>query len=272
MVPTTDLNQADGWAFTWYSITIFSSVLENYANAPFAKEWVMRISRAPQLRIASDAPWVIAPDQSTIESSSEPLYDPGASKTHVNSSLLMDYTPNRFVIDSLKKGYNTEGRVMMDRNAPWSASKDAFYVIISREGVRKGRTVLRLFSKLVSVTVYIVSTALFACSTLLHLQPAILVMALVLCAAIFGRVIAMWISSVIMQDRPVLHRIVRTNKEANIFVEAVLRKEGIVCEVLGHVVINGRCVKMRGRFEWSAVLGILARPFNVSRISIVSSA
>lgn len=30
--------QADNWAFTWYSITIFASVLENYANAPFAKD------------------------------------------------------------------------------------------------------------------------------------------------------------------------------------------------------------------------------------------
>ncbi|CAI6286853.1 unnamed protein product [Periconia digitata] len=233
----------------------------------------MRISRAPQLRIASDAPWVITPDlQSEPESTSEPSSGTDKGKPHVAISLLADPSLKRSVIYSLKKGFNTEGKVIMDRNMPYSASKDAFYVIISREGVRKGRTLLRLFSKLVSVTAYIMSTALFASSTLLHLQPAILVMALVLCAAIFGRVTAMWISSVIMRDRPVLHRIVKTEKEADVFVEAILRKEGIVCEVLGHVVINGRCVKRSGRFSWSTIIGILAKPIDVGRISMMSSA
>jgi hypothetical protein len=194
------------------------------------------------------------------------------TKGMVNISLLADHRPRRSVIDSLKKGYNTQGRVIMDRSVPWSASQDAFYVIISREGVRKGHTVLRLISKLVSVTSYIVSTTLFASSTLLQFQPAIIVMAMVLCAGIFGRVTAMWISAVIMRDRPVLHRIVKTGKEADVFLEAILRKEGIVCEVMEHVVINGRCVKRCGRWTWSMVFGVLARPFDVGRIAVLSSA
>lgn len=159
----------------------------------------------------------------------------------------------------------------MESNAPWSASKDAFYVIISREGVRRGQTILPLFSKLISVTAFIVSTALFASSTLLQIQPAIIVMILVLCGGIFGRVIAMWISAVIMRDRPVLHRIVKTKKDADVFVEAILRKEGILCEVLGHIVVNGRCVKRHGRFTWSTVIGVLASPFNIAKIAMTLS-
>ncbi|KAF2026293.1 hypothetical protein EK21DRAFT_74485 [Setomelanomma holmii] len=236
--------EAENWAFTWYSITIFSSVFENYANTPFAKDWVMRISRAPHLRISTDAPW----------------------------SLLSDQTTAQPVIDALKKGYNTESRVIMEHNVPWSASKDAFYVIISRGGVRRGHTILRLVSKSVSVAAFVVSTALFASSTLLQFQPAILVMALVLSAGIFGRVTAMWISAVIMRDRPVLHRIVKTKKEASVFMEAILRREGMVCEVLGHVIVNGRCVKRRSKLTWSTIFGVLAKPFDVSSIAVVSSA
>lgn len=82
----------------------------------------------------------------------------------------------------------------------------------------------------------------------------------------------MWISAVIMRDRPVLHRIVKTKKEADVFMEAVLRREGIVCEVLGHVVINGRCVMRRSRLTWSTVFGVLARPFDIGRIAVASSA
>lgn len=127
----------------------------------------------------------------------------------------------------------------MDPREPWSASKDTFYVIISREGVGRRYKFLRLMSKLVSVATFVGSTSLFASSTLLQIQPAIIVMTLVLCAGIFGRVTAMWISAVIMRERPVLHRIVKTKKDADIFIEAILKREGLVCELFGHVVING---------------------------------
>lgn len=270
-----DFSHAKNWAFTWYSITIFASVLENYANTPFAKDWVMRVSRAPQLQISQDAPWVISREHSPHDSMSEQQQSSYTSKSNdstVNVSLLSDHAPRYSIIDELKKGYNTHGRVIMNHSVPWTASKDAFYVILSRAGVRKGHTVLRLVSKFVSVTAYVVSTALFAGSTLLQLQPALIVMALVLCAGIFGRVIAMWISAVMMRDRPVLHRIVKTKKKADVFIEAVLRREGIVCEVLGHVVINGRCVMRRSRFTWSTVFGVLARPFDINRIATASSA
>jgi hypothetical protein len=51
---------------------------------------------------------------------------------------------------------------------------------------------------------------------------------------------------------PVLHRIVRNEHETNMFMQAVPRKEGL-CEVVGHVVINGRCVGRYAKMNWSSV-------------------
>ncbi|OAL47923.1 hypothetical protein IQ07DRAFT_108064 [Pyrenochaeta sp. DS3sAY3a] len=267
--------EANNWAFAWYGITIFASMVESYANAPFAKDWVMRISRAPRVRISPDAPWVISREKDTPRSSTEQISPLHIDSTNDNNTSTNDLVtgpaPSLSVIDALQAGFNTEGRVLLDGTEPWSASKDAFYVIISRSGVRKGQTMLRLLSKLLSVTAFIISTALFASSTLLQIQVAIVVMILVMSGGIFGRVIAMWISAVIMRDRPVLHQIVKTSKDADAFMEAILRKEGIVCEVLGHVVIDGRCVKRVGRLTWSTVIGVLAEPFNVGKIARASS-
>lgn len=246
-------------------------MVESYANAPFAKDWVMRISRAPRVRISPDAPWVISREKDSPRSSTTSLHiDSTNGHNTATNDFVTGHDLSLSVIDALQAGFNTEGRVFLDRAGPWPASKDAFYVIISRSGVRKGQTMLRLLSKLLSVTAFIISTALFASSTLLQIQIAIVVMILVMSGGIFGRVIAMWISAVIMRDRPVLHQIVKTRKDADAFVEAVLRKEGIVCEVLGHVVIDGRCVKRVGRFTWSTMMGVLAEPFNVGKIAMAS--
>ncbi len=158
----------------------------------------------------------------------------------------------------------------MDQNNPWAASKDPFYVIISREGVDVRKTVLRLVSKLFSVAAFTFSTALFASSTLVTISFATIAMAMILSAGIFGRVTAMWISSVLMRDRPVLHRVVKDKKEASIFIEAILRKDNLICEVLEHVVINGRCVERYGllrRLRWSRFLGVVARPYDVRRLT-----
>lgn len=137
----------------------------------------MRVSRAPRLRISSDAPWVISPELPAAESPSEDMEHINMSTKHdngVTNFLLAGHTTSLSVIGALKKGINTEGQVIMDRNDPWSASKDAFYVIISREGVRRYHSILRLISKLVSVAAFIISTVLFASSTLLQVQPAII--------------------------------------------------------------------------------------------------
>ncbi|KAF2789184.1 hypothetical protein K505DRAFT_341478 [Melanomma pulvis-pyrius CBS 109.77] len=231
----------------------------------------MRISHAPQLRISSDAPWVVSLAHAATDSSQQPTGEVSnrAVSQYPLASHIFDETN---ITGRLGKGFNTTGGVIIDPNSPWTASKDPFYVIISLEGVMGGHTAFRLFlrliSKLISVAVFSPSTAPFASSSLITLVVAVLVMTLILGAGVLGRMAAMWISVVLMGDRPVLHRIVKHEKDASAFIEAVLRKDEIVCEVLGHVVINGRCVKRRSKLQWSAVFGVLAPSFDVRKIAV----
>jgi hypothetical protein len=149
----------------------------------------MCVSRAPRLSISPDAPWAVGLRKHTSEVNSDHTFGHRTSNgndTAINISLLSDHILKHSVIDQLKRGTDTKGRVILDCSTSWSASKDAFYVLISRDGVHKGYTMWRLFSKLVFVCAFVVSTAMFSSTTLLQLQPAIIVMALVLCAGIFG--------------------------------------------------------------------------------------
>jgi len=187
--------------------------------------------------------------------------------------ILPDLTPeSSTVLEGLKKGYDATGCIFVDHQTSPPAPKTVFYVIISCEGIHKYHVALRLFSKLFSAGAFTFSTALFASASLMQITIATVIMTMILAAGIFGRITAMWISGIIMQDKPVLHRIVRTEKDANIFVEAVLRKQGLVCEVLGHVIINGRCVQRRKRLDWGNVVGVLARPIDIMRIATKSNA
>jgi hypothetical protein len=53
--------------------------------------------------------------------------------------------------------------------------------------------------------------------------------------------------SVIMRNKPVLQRVVKTKANADVFTEAMSKKSNILCEVFGHVVTNGRYVKRINR-------------------------
>jgi hypothetical protein len=266
--------QANNWTFVWYAVTVLTSVFENYASAPFVKSWEMRISRAPKLRISTNAPWICTPERdnrvielSNMSQASSP--DLGRTdSTAATSSLLLPPSSASSVIENLKKGYNTTGHIIMNSNTPCPAPKNAFYVIISQEGTTPTTTALRLFAKTMSVAAFTMSTALFASSTLVTIRPAVIIMTTILASGIFGRVTAMWFSAVIMRDRPVLHRVVKSEEEAGVFMEAVLQREGLVREVLGHVVVGGRCVGTCAKVNWSLVFGVLSKPSDIVKIAL----
>lgn len=284
--------------FLWYSIVAVSSLLENLAGVPFSHQWTIRVSRAPKIEISDDAPWVISelpqknetpisdPTSSQMAKSSsgaddifitaEKLSRPTAEVLEVPSQLptrlplIQDTTD---ILTGLERGYNTIGRIILDSSRPWSASNDAFYVIISIKGISNAHAFLRIFSKFASVGVFSVGTSMFASSTLVTILAAVVTATLILCAGIFGRVTAMWMASEMMKNEPVLHRVVQSRGEAAKYMEAILRKPGITCEVLGHVIVNGRCVKKFGkRLRWSSFLGILASPYDLSRLAMNSLA
>ena len=147
-------------------------------------------------------------------------------------------------------------------------SDDAFYVLVAIQGVSHAHAVLCVFSKLVSILVFAVATSLFASSTLITIIMAMVTAVLILGASIFGRVTAMYTASEMMRYRPVLRKVVRNRAEACKYLDALFRQPDLAYEILGHVVIQGRCIKKLGRMvRLSHILGVLARPFDLRKMS-----
>lgn len=277
---------------------VISSLLENVAGVPFTRQWTVRVSRAPKVRISDDAPWVIPehplqpqPEaqtnsskqagQSTQRTIDDAQLTPSNRSTSDFAGIphgsprytaIPQSTRECEVLSGLVKGYNTVGRVVMDLNEPWSAQSNPFYVIVSIKGVESAHAALRVFSKLLSIGVFTVGTAMFASTTLTTIMIAVVVAALTITAGVFGRVTAMFMASAIMLNKPVIHRVVTNPYEAEQFIEAMLRKPTVVFEILGHVIVDGRCVKRYGsHLRWSKILGVLASPYDLSKLAMPSS-
>lgn len=72
--------------------------------------------------------------------------------------------------------------------------------------------------------------------------------------------------------KPVLHHVVKNRNEAGQYLEAIFRVKEIACEVKGHIIVQGRSVKKFGvGIRWSDLLGVLARPFDLSKIAVDGS-
>lgn len=184
------------------------------------------------------------------------------------SAVPQAYHPTE-ILSGFKKGYNTVGRVILDPHEPWSAQCNPFYVIISIKGVEPAHAALRVLGKLLSIGVFTVGTAMFASSALVTIMIAVIVASLTIVAGVFGRVTAMWMASEIMQNRPVIHRVVANAAEAEQYVDSMLRKPNCAFEILGHIVVDGRCVKRCSRIaRWSLIWGVLAKPFDFSKLAM----
>ncbi|KAF2869416.1 hypothetical protein BDV95DRAFT_577273 [Massariosphaeria phaeospora] len=288
----------NNWMFLWYGITVFSGMLENLANVPFSRSWTIRVSRAPRLVIPSGAPSVFAPDppepHDTHNTQQRPLSKDEGTVALAKDGSHKDEKPvtpmsgpptpstpapppprsnhpaksvnEKRILEKLARGYNTVGTVTLQE--PWSASLYPIYVIISQEGVSFPHRLLRVISKLIAVGAFTFGTALFASSSLVTILAATITMILVLAAGIFGRVAAMWLSRVLMKDRPIVHKVVKRKDDPNRYVEALLREDGLVCEVMGHVVVDGRVVKRDRRpLKWSMIFGVLAPPFDLRKLA-----
>ena len=150
--------------------------------------------------------------------------------------------PGTTLLCNLKKGYNTVGCAVYEDGQPWAASRVPFYVIVSVEGISKVRALLRVVSKALSVGVFAAGTAFFASATLITISVALTSLCTILGAGVFGRVVAMWMANEMIQEEPVLHKVVKTEREAGEHIREVLAQPGLLFEVMGHVVLNGRCI------------------------------
>ena len=279
--------------YFWYGIVCFSSILENFAGVPLTRTTTIRVWRASKVTIDPDSPWVVRASSNEDDLGAAIATSGTTSPTPLRSSIprkpvfnehsaflnpsepvspdmrsrnsYYDYSE---ILTALEHGYNTVGNVYMSPSAPRSAANDAFYVLISIQGVSHAHAVLRVFSKMVSIGVFAVSTSLFASATLITIIIAVVTAVLILGASVFGRVTAMYMASEMMRYKPVLHKVVRNRTEAGKYLDALFRQPDLACEVLGHVIVQGRCIKkFRRKIRLSHILGVLARPLDLRKMS-----
>ena len=264
--------------FFWYLMLASSSILENFATVPFTRQWTLRVSRAPRVRISDDAPLVrqISRTSSVPTTALDTVVEEGTkSATTIRAYEDIPLVQRSFssrsseVLDALESGFNCKGRVARDDTEPWSSSRVPFYVIISLEGVSSSHAVLRVISKAIRVGMYAAGTAFFASAHLITISVALTILCLILGAGVFGRVVAMWMASEMMKTKPVLHRVVKSRGLAAEHIEHILSIDGLIVEVMGHVIVNGRCIARYN--NWTRLanwLGILAGPYDIGRLAI----
>lgn len=157
----------------------------------------------------------------------------------------------------------------MDPSDPWSATRVPFYVSISMEGISTVLAALRVASKTFSVACFSAGTAIFASAQFVTIFVALTVLSLVLGAGVFGCEVAMWISSELIQTRPVLHRVVKSRNEAADYINHIVAVDGLTIEVIGHIIVNGRCIQRYSKWlRWATCTGTLAEPYDISKLAV----
>lgn len=166
-----------------------------------------------------------------------------------------------------KYGFNTTGRIYIDPTQPWASSNRSFLVIVSVSGINHIHAALRVASKAISIAVFAGGTAAFASATLVTISVTLTVLCLILGAGVFGRVASLWMVARMMKENPVIHKVVHSEPEAEDFIHHILATPGLTVELMGHVFINGKCVKRYNRwFNWQNLFGILASPYNLHKL------
>ncbi|KAF2471137.1 uncharacterized protein BDR25DRAFT_367836 [Lindgomyces ingoldianus] len=275
------------WMFLWYGLTVMSSLLENISGTPFSKSWTIRVSKLQPLEkmhylattradpISAHSP--ASSRENLIAVSAKEERSISSKKDEHETVKTIEFANGVFPLEETnllkelrkvyrKKGYKAKSsQIIIEKTS--TTSSNTVYVIFSIQGVHRRNAAFRLFSKLIAVGVFVFSTALFASSALVTILAATLTMTLVLFAGIFGRVAAMWISTVIMRDKHIIHLVVK-EEQADRYMKALLARKGLIYEVLGHVITNGKCLRRYGLgLRWSMLLGVLAPPFHLKKVA-----
>ncbi|KAH8886644.1 hypothetical protein GQ53DRAFT_341669 [Thozetella sp. PMI_491] len=272
------------WMFVWYLGVAFSSILENFAGVPFTKTYTIRAWRAPPVVVDDQSPWVRPPgdhsenthemDDLQIQTEAyhiplSPIHPPLQRRMTASERQHATFDDPVNVLMNIEKGYSSDAMIWMDHSRPYSQGYDAFYILLSVKGISTPHAFLRVFSKVISIGAFAVGTALFASATLITIMEALVTASLILCAGIFGRVTAMWMASTMMRHKPVLHRVVNNREEAGKYLQAIFKLDDVACEINGHVIVQGRCVKRLSRtWRWSRLFGVLSKPYSLSKMAV----
>ena len=207
---------------------------------PFTNNWTMRISRASQIiHVSADA-----------------------------SKVQCQHGKN--ILVTIQDGLNVTMVVSIASHETYTKQNSCFYVVISVEGVSAPHAAFRVISKGGSVAFFAFSTTLFALASLQSVSVNLMVLSLVLSAGVFGRVTAMWIAYQMNETSdPIFHTVGAERMEAARHVEQTLRLEGLIIEFGGHIIVDGGAIKAQYQLlSWSRYIGLLAAPFDVTKMAI----
>ncbi|ROW14965.1 hypothetical protein VPNG_03441 [Cytospora leucostoma] len=234
-----------GWMWFWYFLITVVSVFDNIIAAPFTHSWTIRVSRRPTGIILD--------------------------RDH-NSPRITDTSRHANALECLEANPNTSQRILISNSEATTYSRTCFYVVISVQGISTLHAIAQILSKGASVAVFAFGTALFASATMLSISVALMVLCLLLPSGVAGRVVAMWIvSQVSRQNKPILHKMVKSKAEAAKYFHAIA-KQDIQMEAMGHVILDGYIVKSRSKwFSAATYIGLLATPYDVIALAEKSS-
>jgi hypothetical protein len=132
------------------------------------------------------------------------------------------------------------GQLTLIGSSAKAKPRNSFIVMISvpQDTASKYHSFLKALSKVCSIGVFAVGTALFASSQFLSLLMACMAITVILCAAVFGRTIAGWIIMGIEQSEPLVHYIAGNTDEATDVIKRLLTvdtsiglEEGVLARV-----------------------------------------
>ena len=93
----------------------------------------------------------------------------------------------------------------------------------------------------------------------------------VLEAGVFEGVVVMWMIFEMMKIKSIFHRVTKIKKQASEYIDCILSIDGLIVEVVGHIVVNGKCIQRCIQIFCSANwLGLLTESYNINKLAAVT--
>lgn len=141
--------------------------------------------------------------------------------------------------------------------------------MVSIEGITSSHAFLQIISKESTIAVFAFGTTILASATLMSVSATLMVLSLVFSAGVLGRVAAMWIASEMNKSSsPILQAVVKNKEDAGKYVEEILQLDGLLIEIMGHVIINQNIIMRKNEwFCWARYVGLLAPPSDIIKLA-----
>jgi len=230
-------------------------MLDNWAQLPFREHWKLYITSIPYNVEVSGG------DVITSDFEQNSLRDAPSEKTSEEMVGL--------AIEQLKTVRPGSLRVVGSKLATHPRSSVLVLVSVARKDNDKTlwRSLFQVFTKALSITVFVFGTCVLSAVSLLAMPMAQLVLMLILAAGVGSRVISGGIVTAVAKNEPMIHVITDTKADAfkvmtEIFALQQQPKTKFQIELQGHIFVEGKRVAKRSLWI-RRVLGVIASPYSL---------